>query len=156
MYCHVIYKRKGFYQQFICVKYNILLLFKYKSIYWFLIYNCGYAIINIFIPVQCTYLSTFKFIYLSSLFTVKFIYQKSFYDRQTNGHAELWKAVNIFHISLPFYVTQIINSFLKSMISANHDKVDGLSANAMGKSLYRRFFLYFRISFYMSTLFIYF
>ena len=31
--------------------------------------------------------------------------------------------------TLPFYVTQIINSFLNSMNPVNHDKVDELSAN---------------------------
>ena len=38
-------------------------------------------------------------------------------------------------MSFPFYETNIINPFLNSRNSANHGKVDGLSANAMVKSL---------------------
>ena len=41
-------------------------------------------------------------------------------------HVVLW---NISNIPLPFYATQIINIFLNSSITANHDKVDWLSAN---------------------------
>ena len=35
----------------------------------------------------------------------------------------------VFHTSLPFYATQIINLLLNSRILANHDKVVGLSAS---------------------------
>ena len=38
-------------------------------------------------------------------------------------------AANVFHTPLPFYATQIIDSFLNSMISAHHDKVGEHSAN---------------------------
>ena len=37
--------------------------------------------------------------------------------------------VNVFHIPLSLYATQINNPFLNSRISANHYKVDELSAN---------------------------
>ena len=36
--------------------------------------------------------------------------------------------MNVFQTPLPFYATQIINPFLNSRISANHDKVEGHSA----------------------------
>jgi len=39
--------------------------------------------------------------------------------------------------SLACHLSQIINSFLNSRISANHDKVDGLSAN--GEILIKEF-----------------
>ena len=37
-----------------------------------------------------------------------------------------------FFIPLSFYATQMINTYLNSRISANDDKVDGLSANDEG------------------------
>ena len=55
-----------------------------------------------------------------------------FYNRKTI--ATLWNTANVFYT--PFYETQIINPFLNSMISANLDKVDGLSAN--GEILIKR------------------
>jgi hypothetical protein len=36
---------------------------------------------------------------------------------------------NIFHTPLPFYAAQTFNPVLNSRISANHDKVERLSAN---------------------------
>ena len=48
---------------------------------------------------------------------------------------EFCNTVNIFYIPIPFYATKIIDPFLNSMISANHDRVEGHSANAMVKFL---------------------
>ena len=56
--------------------------------------------------------------------------KKRFYNRET---IELCNTSNVFHTPLSFYATQIINPFLNSRISANHDKVDGLQS--MVKSL---------------------
>jgi hypothetical protein len=39
------------------------------------------------------------------------------------------KKANVFHTPLPFFATQITITFLNSRISANNDKVEGLSAN---------------------------
>ena len=36
---------------------------------------------------------------------------------------------SVFYKPLPFYATQLISPFFNSRILANHDKVDGLSAN---------------------------
>ena len=41
----------------------------------------------------------------------------------------LCNTANVLHTPLPFYATQIINRFLNSMISDNHDKVEGYSIN---------------------------
>ena len=41
---------------------------------------------------------------------------KRFYKRETNY------AANVFHIPLPFFAIQMINPFLYSRNSANHDK----------------------------------
>ena len=46
-----------------------------------------------------------------------------------NCSAELGNTTNVFHTPLPFYATQIINPFLNSWVSANHDKVEENSAN---------------------------
>ena len=37
--------------------------------------------------------------------------------------------MSFFHITLPLYATQIINPFLNSRISANHDKKERLRVN---------------------------
>ena len=64
---------------------------------------------------------------------------------------EKQKSLNVVKFSkcpsspLPFYGTQIINSFLSSMISANHDKGEGFQL--IVKSIYPLLFLYFNISF---------
>ena len=56
-----------------------------------------------------------------------------------------YNAVNVFKTPLPFYGTQIIDPFLKSRISANHEK--GLEFQPIVKSLYSLIFLQCRISF---------
>ena len=45
----------------------------------------------------------------------------------------------------PFYATQIINHFLKSMISANYNEVERI--RPIVKSLYPLLFLYCKLSF---------
>ena len=50
-------------------------------------------------------------------------------EHNINCRMELLNTANVFHITLSFYATQIIKPFLKSRISANHIKVEGLSAN---------------------------
>ena len=42
---------------------------------------------------------------------------------------ELLNTANVFHTTLTFYAIQIINQLLNSRISANHDKVEGHTAN---------------------------
>ena len=49
--------------------------------------------------------------------------QKRFYKKQ---RGILYNAANVFQSPLPIFVTQIINPFLNSRISANHDKRQGL------------------------------
>ena len=69
-------------------------------------------------------------------------------QKRNNFHAELRKTANVFHTPpLSFYASQIIIPFLNSRTSANHDKVDGLSAN--GEIFIRGLFLYCRISLLM-------
>jgi len=53
--------------------------------------------------------------------------QKIFYNSETIASLN-YKTPNAFHTPLPFYATQIINPFFNSMISANHVKVESLSA----------------------------
>ena len=64
---------------------------------------------------------------------------------------------NVFYTPLRFYTTKIISSFLNSRISANHDKVGGLSAN--GKilikgvvSLLRNLFCFIDLMYKMENL----
>ena len=47
---------------------------------------------------------------------------KRFYNRDTNSAAILCNTANVYQILLPFYATQMINSFYNSIISANHEK----------------------------------
>jgi len=56
---------------------------------------------------------------------MNFMYlKKRLYNRET------FAALNYkIHKCLFIFITHIINPFLNSMISANHGKVDGLSAN---------------------------
>ena len=42
---------------------------------------------------------------------------------------KLWNTANAFHTPLPFYATHVINPFLNSGISANHDEIEGNSVN---------------------------
>ena len=59
--------------------------------------------------------------YPSSI-SLSLIYQQYwFYDRETNS-AAFYVIPNFYHTPLPFYVTQIINTFLNSIISANNEK----------------------------------
>ena len=56
----------------------------------------------------------------------------------------------MFFVLLFISATQMINPFLNSRISANHDKVEGLLANFNGEILIKRaLFLYRKISFIM-------
>ena len=60
--------------------------------------------------------------------TVQHFKTSSFYIFDINIKRD-FKIVNQMSFMPPFYATQIINPFLTSRISANHDKVDGLLAN---------------------------
>ena len=51
------------------------------------------------------------------------------YNRETIAASNLEIHQMSFTPPFPFYATQIINPFHNSRILANHDKVDGLSAN---------------------------
>ena len=56
----------------------------------------------------------------------------------------------MFLTPIPFYATQIINPFLNSRNSVNHNKVERIQL--MVKSLERGLFLYCRISFYKISI----
>ena len=58
----------------------------------------------------------------------------------------LCNTVNIFQTPLSFYATKLVNPFLSSRISANHDKGQGFQP--MVKFLYPLMFLQSRISLY--------
>ena len=53
---------------------------------------------------------------------------KRFFNRETITALNYEVYTKFISYPTPFYVIQIISPFLISMISANHDKMDGLSA----------------------------
>ena len=75
---------------------------------------------------QCT---LFVYYFLGYTVIVKeILYQRNKY------HVTFCNLENVLHTPLSFYATQIINSFLSSMISANYYKVEGFQL--IVKSLY--------------------
>ena len=54
-------------------------------------------------------------------------YERGVHSRETI--AALNYEIHQMSKNTPFYATQIINPFINSKISTNHDKIDGLSAN---------------------------
>ena len=70
---------------------------------------------------------------------------KRYFIRENKQRAILCTSVNVFTTPLPFNTTQIIKSFLTSMISANHGKQLGFQP--IVESLYSLMVLQYRISF---------
>ena len=51
-------------------------------------------------------------------------WKKKNFNIEKNCRVELWYTLNVFHTSLSFYATQIVNPFLNSRVSAKLDKVE--------------------------------
>ena len=84
----------------------------YFNFPWFYCCNISYLV------------SILSFIYMFLQLPIK-----DFFWLRNNCRVEIWNKPNFFHRSLPFYAIQIINLFLNSRISANHDKLERISSN---------------------------
>ena len=88
-----------------------------------------YLITIYYIYILYIYMSKLLPIYISICyimiqynFWIKYqLYQKRFYNRETNS-AAFCVILQLSIKPLPFYATQIVNPFLNSIISSNHEK----------------------------------
>ena len=78
-------------------------------------------------PIERQYIFFLPLNYLLSCYPLLHPKQKRLYGRETI-EASNYEKHHMYFISLTFYAVEVINPFLNSRISANRDKVDGVSA----------------------------
>ena len=90
-----------------------MIKYLFKGPYFYIVFF--YVLCN-FVPAPITPLYTF--------FPCDYLCFFFIEEKQWPRRFEFLDTSNVFYTSLPLYATQIINPFLNSGISTNHDKVD--------------------------------